>query len=187
MVLAPRGGVPFHASPPPMIRRIPLTIALSLAPLLATVSAAHAQGPALDAFGLAPGGALAELQETVAKAGGKAACRTSPVDPRVSECTATLTRTSDHRTWSMTASLVDGTAGMLVLRTTTDPRGFDALREEWTVRFGRPNLKHMPNLESYQWIRDGRMLKLAGVNIRGRYEVTVSVVEGEVLDRLGGT
>lgn len=169
-----------------MSRRSAAPAFLSLVPFLFVTSPVRAQAPALDVFGLAPGGAVAELQESVAKAGGKTTCRTSTVDPRVSECTATLTRTPDHRTWAMTASAVDGTTGMLMLRTTTDPRGFDALREEWTARFGRPNLKHMPNLESYQWIRGGRMLKLAGVNVRGRYEVTVSVVEGAILDRLGG-
>lgn len=157
-----------------------------LVSLATPVSPAQGQEPALEVLGLAPGGPFAEMQASLAKIGGKAECRTSPVDRRVAECTATLTRTPDHRNWLLTASVVDGTVGLLLLRTSTDARGFDGLRDAWTTRLGRPNLKHLANLNSYQWIRMGRMLKLAGRNERGRYEVTVSLVDGEVLDRLGG-
>ncbi len=157
-----------------------------LACFTAPVSRAGAQNPSLEVFGLAPGGSLADLQDRLAKVGGKPGCKTSPVDHRVTECTATLARTPDRRNWALTASVVDGTVSMMWLRASTDARGFDGLREEWTARLGRPNLKHVGNFDSYQWIRAGRILKLAGRNERGHYEVTVSLVDGEVLDRLGG-
>lgn len=169
-----------------MMFRAAVGALLWLAPLPTLVSDAAAQGPALEVFGLVPGGTVADLQESLAKMGAKPVCKISPADRRVSECTATLTRTPDHRNWAVIATTVDGTAGVLLLRASIDSKGFDALREEWTARLGRPNLKHLANLDSYQWIRAGRMLKLTGRNERGRYEVTVSLVEGVVLDRLGG-
>ncbi len=157
-----------------------------LASFTASASRAPAQDPALEVFGLAPGGPFTAMQDALAKIGGKPGCKASPVDRRVAECTATLTRTPDRRNWVLTASVVDGTVGLLLLRTSTDARGFGGLRDAWTTRLGRPNLKHLANLDSFQWIRAGRMLKLAGRNERGRYEVTVSLVDGEVLDRLAG-
>lgn len=169
---------------PMMIRRAVLPALLALS--AGSGSPLAAQDPDLEVFGLAPGRPLAALQAQFAKLGAKPACKKSPAEPRLTECTGALSASPDRRSWSLTASVVDDTAGVLMLRTSVDLRSRDGIREDWVARFGRPNLRKRGDQESYEWIRGGRMLRLSSRPEGGRYHLLATLVDGAVLEKLDG-
>jgi hypothetical protein len=143
-----------------------------------------AAGPALELLGLSPGGTQADLETQVAALGGKLSCKQSGVDRRFAECKASLTRTPDGRRWAALASVVEGTTAIILLTATLDEPALARLRQDLTNSLGRPNLKTRGKDETYEWVRRGRMLRLASRREGGHLAVGVSLIEGKVLDQL---
>jgi len=158
---------------------------VALTALFLSVAPVAGQGaPSLEAWGIAPGGTQAQLQQRITAMGGKLLCKTSPVDHRFTECTAASVR-ADGRTWDLTASLVGGMSGVLLFRTALTESDVKKLRDRWIAAFGRPNLSEHRGEASYQWIRGGRMLRLTTRSDDGRADVLVSLIQGDVLDGIG--
>jgi hypothetical protein len=147
-------------------------------------SAATPQSPPLGLLGLAPGLVQSDLQERVAKLGGKMSCRTSTVDRRFAECTAMLSGAPDGRRWELLASLIDGTSAVILLKTGVSEREVEQLKSSLTTELGRPNYRKQGEQQSFEWIRAGRMMRLTSRPERGRVQLSVSLVEGSVLDAL---
>ena len=142
-------------------------------------------GPPLALLGLAPGIPRAALEERVARLGGRLACKTSGVDSRFAECTTVLPHAPDGRRWSLLASLVDGSAAILLLTAPFDAKELVSFREELTGTLGRPNLRQRADQESFEWIRAGKMMRLTSRRGDGRLKVSVSLLQGDLLDPLG--
>jgi hypothetical protein len=152
---------------------------------LAVASPLRGQAPAaLQVHGLEPGIAQADLGTRVGQLGGKLACHGSTANSRLGECLATLSRAPDHRGWTLRASLVEGTAAILILTSPISDRDLDRLREQLIADFGRPNLRNQGAVRSYEWIRSGRMMRLTTNGAADWREVSISLVDGAVLDRL---
>ncbi|MBM4187132.1 MAG: hypothetical protein FJ206_07450 [Gemmatimonadetes bacterium] len=120
----------------------------------------------------------------MAKLGGRLSCRASSVDRRFAECGATLTAAPDGRRWELLASMVDGTGAVLLLKTSVEAPDVAAMRAQLTTDLGRPNYRKQGEQQSFEWIRSGRMLRLTSRPERGKTVVSVSLVEGSVLDAL---
>jgi hypothetical protein len=135
-------------------------------------------------LGLAPGLPHGELQNQVAKLGGKLSCKPSTVDRRFTECTASLSQAPDGRRWELRASLVDGGSAVTLLKTTASAKAVEALRAELIDTYGRPNYRQQGSQTSYEWIRAGRMMRLTSRPQRDLVEVSVSLVDGPALDAL---
>jgi hypothetical protein len=134
---------------------------------------------------LAPGTGQSELQEQVAKLGGRLGCKASTVDRRFTECAATLTQTPDRRRWDLLATMVDGISGVILLKTTlASSKELEAIRTGLTSSLGRPNYRKQASQTSFEWVRAGRMMRLTSRTERGQLQLSVSLVEGQVLDGL---
>jgi hypothetical protein len=157
-----------------------LLLLVTGAPALAAQS-----GPALALHGLEPGISQSQLQERVGKLGGRLRCRRSVADRRLAECVASIPRAPDHHLWAVRASVVNGTTAILLLSASLDQADWEALRDRWTEGLGRPNRRSEPSLESYEWSRGGRTLRLTAHEANdGRRDVSVNVVQTAALGAL---
>jgi hypothetical protein len=148
--------------------------------------AAQATGPALAIHGLEPGISQSQLQERVAQLGGRLRCRRSVADRRLAECVASIARAPDHHLWAMRASTVNGTTAILLLSASLETTDVEQLRDRWIDALGRPNRRSEPGLESYEWSRGGRTLRLTvHQGNDGRRDVSVNVVQTAALATLG--
>jgi len=153
--------------------------------VLTTGFARSQEPPPLTMLGLAPGVTKSALQEDVAKLGGKLECKTASANPRIADCTAPLVRGEDGRRWSLLASMVDGSAGIVLLKATVSDQELAQLTRDLVAALGRPNLRQQHDQVTYEWIRSGRSMRLASRGERGRSQVSVSLIDGAVLDGLG--
>lgn len=145
------------------------------------------QPPPLGLLGLAPGLVQSDLQDRVAKLGGRLACRSSAVDRRFAECTAMLASAPDGRRWELLASLVDGTSAVILLKTGLSGPDLEILRSSLVTELGRPNYRKQGEQQSFEWVRSGRMMRMTSRPERGRVQLSVSLVEGSVLDALSAS
>lgn len=143
--------------------------------------------PSFGLLGLAPGLVQSDLQDRVAKLGGRLACRTSSVDRRFAECSAILTNAPDGRRWDLLASMVDGTGAVILLKASVETADVASMKQELTNELGRPNYRKQGEQQSFEWIRSGRMMRLTSRPERGKTVVSVSLVEGSVLDALNAS
>jgi hypothetical protein len=148
--------------------------------------AAQSAGPALALHGLEPGITQSELQDRVGKLGGRLRCRRSVADRRLTECLANIARAPDHNLWSLRASIVNGTAAILLLSASLETPEADRLRDRWIEELGRPNRRNDPGLETYEWNRNGRTMRLTAHGAgEGRRDISVSLVQTAALASLG--
>lgn len=147
-------------------------------------AAAQDRPPELGMLGLGPGVVQSDLQERVAKLGGRLTCRASSVDRRFTECTASLVRAPDGRRWELLASVVDSTSAVILLQTTVSAKDLETMRDDLAAALGRPNYRKQGSQQSYEWVRSGRMMRLTSRVERGLLQLSVSLVEGSVLDAL---
>ena len=163
----------------------PLSLLAPLAlSLLAGQGLAQSRGPALQLMGLEPGMEQGELKDRVARLGGALSCHSSSVDPRFAECTAGLARAPDGRRWQLLASLIEGSAAVILVSVGSSSAEVARFREELAAALGRPNLRRQADQEAYEWIRAGRMMRLTARSEAGRITMSVSLVEGSLLDGL---
>ncbi len=158
-------------------------VAASLVLAGTSASAAQDRGPGLEMLGLAPGLPLSELQGRVAKLGARLSCKPSPVDRRFSECTATVGQTPGRR-WELRASVVDSASAVILLRSTVSAKELEAMRTELAESLGRPNYRKQGGQTSFEWVRGGSMMRLTSRAEKGVIQLSVSLVDGKVLDAL---
>jgi hypothetical protein len=151
---------------------------------LALLVPPHAQEPSLEFEGLRPGLAQDDLRAAVARLGGVLSCKPSTAEPRLVECRGGLTAGPEGARWELIASLVDGTTGVLVLSSGSTEASLSRLHQRLSAALGRPNLKRQGTQQSYEWIRGGRMMRLTSRPEGGRLKMSVSLIDGDVLDRL---
>lgn len=144
----------------------------------------QSRAPALQLMGLEPGIEQRELKERVAKLGGSLNCRNSARDSRFAECTAGLTKTPDGRPWQLLASLIQDSAAVILVSVGSSAPEVARLREALAEELGRPNLRRQADQEAYEWVRAGRMMRLTARSEAGRVTMSVSLVEGSLLDGL---
>ena len=173
--------------PTPLIRDQPMNRSTLLLLLVSGARPLAAQaGPGLGLHGLEPGISQSQLQARLAALGGRLRCRHSVADRRLAECVASIARAPDHHVWALRASMVNGTTAILLLSASLEATDLEQLRDRWTDALGRPARRSEPGLESYEWSRGGRTLRLtAHAANDGRRDVSVSVVQTAALAALG--
>lgn len=159
-----------------------------MAALLAAPAVLFAQSAAagpLEFLGFRPGASRAELEDGLAAVRGAWRCSASRVDRRFTECRGTL-EDPGGGTIAITASLVRDSAAILLLRATTDSTGASHLARDLSARFGRvsPRMDRGGQM-TWQWVRQGRMLRLSTRPESGAITASLSLVDGRILDGLG--
>ncbi len=166
-----------------MARMLLLAVALAVGGPWSS-PAAQSPAPPLEMLGLAPGIPQSELQDRVAKLGSRLSCKVSTVDRRFAECTATIDQVAERHRWELRASLVDTTSAVILLKTSVTAKELDTIRNGLAQSLGRPNYRKQGSQTSYEWVRAGRMMRLTSRTDRDGLQLSVSLVDGGVLDAL---
>jgi hypothetical protein len=157
---------------------------LLLVPTLNRLNAAPAapDTAALEFLGFRAGARLDEMALHIRTAGGKLRCRRSKVDPRVSECRATLDADQFGGAAELWASAIDSVAGVITLSGVLASEELDSWRKRLETRYGQVDPRTQGAQSMLQWVRRGRMLRLTWRMERGEKVASVSLVDGRVLD-----
>lgn len=140
----------------------------------------------LEFLGFRAGARLDELALHLRHTGaGKMRCRRSRVDPRVSECRATLNEQQLGGAAELWVSAMDSVAGVITLSGALAPGQLEDWREMLEARYGRVGARIQGAQWMLQWVRRGRMLRLTWRLERGTKMASVSLVDGRVLDDWG--
>jgi hypothetical protein len=116
---------------------------------------------------------------------GKLRCRRSKIDLRVSECRAALDEDRVGGAAELWVSAMDSVAGVITLSGTLAPDQLEYWRQTLEAQYGRVGARNQGAQWMLQWVRRGRMLRLTWRLERGEKVVSVSLVDGRVLDSWG--
>ena len=146
-----------------------------------------AQGPGTLGFlGFTPGATTAELRAAfLANRGSGWSCRDAREATSVSECRGTLLDPVHQEPVVLWASVIGGHAGILTLRADLGAPALEEWRRALVDSYGPAPQQRRGPIRMMQWVRGGRMLRLTWHPSPGTMEVSVSLVDGPVLDAWG--
>lgn len=151
--------------------------------LFTTPGAAQETAPALSplAFlGFRAGIPVDSIASAVKAAGGGLVCRKATVDPRVRDCRAVIAEgDAPVELW---LSAIDGTVAIMTLSTALESNRLDDWRRDLETRYGQVNARAQGPQWMLQWVRRGQMLRLTWRIDGGQKRVSVSLVDGPILD-----
>lgn len=168
-----------------------LVRALALAVLLAPPSGAHASSAATDTtalqfHGFRAGARLDEIEGVLrAAAGGGLRCDRAKADRRVLECRGVAQFADLGGPVDLWISAVDSVASVITLSADGSGGHLDQWRSSIERRYGNVGAKVQGPQWMMQWVRQGRMLRLTWRTDRDQRPVSVSLVDGRVLDAWG--
>ncbi|HET6797252.1 MAG TPA: hypothetical protein VFH40_08845 [Gemmatimonadales bacterium] len=169
-----------------LVRTLVLGGILSLGMTPPSVWAVPSDTSRLEFLGFRAGARLEDLDSRLRRLGGPALrCRRSRIDPRVTECRATLDRPEFVVPVDMWVSAIDSVAGVLTISATLREEQLDRWRRYLQDHYGTVGPKIQGSQRMLQWVRQGRMLRLTW-RLEGPTKVaSVSLVDGRVLDDWG--
>ncbi len=161
-----------------------LSLALMAVPPAALAQSAAAADPApLEFMGFRAGATLDAVTARVdSDEGGHLKCDHSRLDPRVTECRATLADPDLGGPIDLWLSAIDGVTGVLTLSSGVAADQLDDWRGRLERRYGRVGAKVQGTQWMMQWVRRGRMIRLTWRVQQGERTASVSLVDGHVLD-----
>jgi len=82
-------------------------------------------------------------------------------------------------------SAIDESAGILTLKTEGSPAQLELWRSDLSRRYGQVETKVQGPQRMMQWVRQGRMIRLTWRTDRRAPAISVSLVDGHILDDWG--
>lgn len=137
---------------------------------------------ALEFLGLRPGMPQAAFADAVDALGGTVRCQPTS-EPRMQSCSGRIPD-PDSEALRLTASLVDGHVGVAMVAAPLAAERIGDWHDQLTRRYGDAPPRRSPGQESFQWIRDRRMIRLTVRRETGGLVASVSLVDGRLLDSL---
>lgn len=159
-----------------------LILALLLAAGGVFPHATHAQDPALEFLGLRPGMPREAFASAVEDLGGQVRCQPT-AERRMQACSGTIPDPAAGAL-RVTASLVDEHLGVALVAASLPAGRISDWHAELSGRYGDVAARRSPGQESFQWIRDRRMIRLTVRRETGGLVASVSLVDGRLLDSL---
>lgn len=164
----------------------PLLLALLSLPRPAQGQVAVRDTSPLSFSGVPAGTSLDGLSETIRRAGGaRLRCVRSRQDRSVQECRGSLTVPYGVAPVEIWLSAVDSLAGIITFQQTGSSTGLDRWRNDLEQRYGMVPTQVQGAQRMKQWVRQGRMIRLTWRREAGGTTVSVSLVDGRVLDGWG--
>jgi len=120
-----------------------------------------------------------------ASGGSALSCKRSRRDTSVSECRGRLADGITGRRIDVWLAAIDGASGVLTLSGPADGEALVSWRDTLVAQYGLVPVRVQGTQSMMQWVRQGRMLRLTWRLERGRTTVSVSLVDGHVLDAWG--
>jgi hypothetical protein len=168
-----------------------LVRALALAVLLGPPSAARAAPVASDTtalqfHGVRAGARLDEIEAVLRQYDGtRLRCERAKADRRVTDCRAVVQLADLGGPVDLWVSAVDSVASVIMLSGDGSGGQIDRWRRSIERQYGRVGAKVQGPQWMMQWVRHGRMLRLTWRTDRNEKPVSVSLVDGRVLDAWG--
>jgi hypothetical protein len=153
--------------------------------LVATSTASAQSKAALEFMGFRPGMTRSDIESRVSSLGGKWSCTTSKVDSRFSECRGHINPNGEGE-YQLTGSLVGGTTAVLLIVGDVDDPQLGQWVEDLSARYGQVSARLANTQAMWQWVRERRMIRVTTRIEQGTRVVSVSLVDGVILDNLGG-
>ena len=125
----------------------------------------------------------AEVETAVSLLDGRWRCTESRVDDRFTECRGSI-RTPAGTPMSVTGSLISGTAAILLLSAPAPDAEISQWLADLSARYGQVSPRLAQGQETWQWVRRRQMIRLTTRMEQGRRFVSVSLVDGPLLDGL---
>jgi hypothetical protein len=142
--------------------------------------------PPLTFLGFTAGDSIAAVARQLKASGGSAlACKRSRRDTSVSECRGRLTDGVTGHRINLWLAAIDGASGVLTLSGSADGEALVGWRDTLVAHYGLVPVRVQGTQSMMQWVRRGRMLRLTWREERGTRIVSVSLVDGHVLDAWG--
>lgn len=135
-----------------------------------------------EVLGLSPGMAEEAATTAVRAHGGSLRCQPT-AEPRLRQCSAALGQTPRGPV-TLTLSLVDGQLAVALIAAILEPAAVGDWHAQLASRYGEVAPSRGPGQESFQWIAAGRMMRFTVRREAGRLMVSVSLVDGPLLDSL---
>jgi hypothetical protein len=161
-------------------------LAMLLAAVPAVAVAQSAPLPPLSFLGIEVGLPFVELGREVITLGGKPLrCDRSRRDPSVRECRASVRSPGTGVPLSLWASVIDSATGILMLSGPVTGIQLDEWKTRLEGEYGEVGAQVQGSQWMMQWVRQGRMIRLTWRIEQGAKVVSVSLVDGRVLDAWG--
>jgi hypothetical protein len=160
------------------------TVAALLAATVVLSPPARAQTP-LAFLGLEPGQPRPAVTATVQHHQGEWNCRRSTMDARFTECRGRLAPAGEPRL-DLIASLVRDSVAVLLLSGTVAENDLRRWRTALEAEVGPAAVRQVQGQTVWQWVRARKMIRITSRAERGTRTVSVSLVDGVLLDGLGG-
>ena len=162
---------------------------LLLLPLFARSVPAQQVTPdtaALSFRGVRAGEHLSQVHRAVRLLGGqRLRCVSSAKDPAVQECRGSFRDSATTASVELWLSVIDSAAAIIAFKAS----GPVAVMEEWrgglVRQYGQVSTRIQGAQRMMQWVRKGRMIRLTWRREGPRTVVSVSLVDGRVLDAWG--
>jgi len=120
-----------------------------------------------------------------ASGGSALTCKVSRRDRSVSECRGRLADSLTGHRVNLWLAAIDGASGVLTLSGPADGEALGRWRDTLVSHYGLVPVRVQGTQSMMQWVRRGRMLRLTWRVERGTTIVSVSLVDGHVLDAWG--
>lgn len=165
----------------------PLLVAFAcLAPASARGQAAVPDTTPLSFMGIPAGASLARLADAVRAVGGaRLRCVRSKRDPAVEECRGSYREAGNPAPVEIWLSAIDSLAGIITLKHSGSGAQLNRWRLDLEQRYGLVPTQVQGGQRMQQWVRRGRMIRLTWRREAGGTTVSVSLVDGRVLDGWG--
>jgi hypothetical protein len=128
---------------------------------------------------------VAVTRRLKASGGSALTCKVSRHDQSVSECRGRLADSLTGHRVDLWLAAIDGASGVLTLSGPADGDALGRWRDTLVAHYGLVPVRVQGTQSMMQWVRSGRMLRLTWRMDRGKTIVSVSMVDGHVLDAWG--
>ncbi|MEO7985225.1 MAG: hypothetical protein ABI766_01740 [Gemmatimonadales bacterium] len=169
-----------------MILARAIALASLIVPATAAASPVAPDSTALQFHDFRAGARLDEIQGVLQRfGGGRLRCGQAKADRRVTECRAVVQLADLGGAVDLWVSAVDSVASVITLSGDGAGGQVDTWRRAIERHYGSVGAKVQGPQWSMQWVRQGRMLRLTWRTDREQRPVSVSLVDGRVLDAWG--
>jgi hypothetical protein len=164
----------------------PLLLAIACLPAPATAQAVGTDTTPLSFTGVPAGASLAGLSESIrALGGGPLRCVRSRRDPAVQECRGSFNGPGSAAPVELWLSAMDSLAGIITFKHAGTSDQLERWRRDLEQRYGVVPTRVQGPQRMKQWVRRGRMIRLTWRREAEGTTVSVSLVDGRVLDGWG--
>jgi hypothetical protein len=103
----------------------------------------------------------------------------------VQECRSTYSDSVSRRPVEVWLSAIGENAAILTLKTEGSPAMLELWRADLSRRYGQVETRVQGSQRMMQWVRQGRMIRLTWRTDRWAPAISVSLVDGHILDAWG--